>query len=141
MDLVGRALADAFDLLQLLGGELAEIGRLRGDGLRRALVGADAKRLRVALVEHGELGEVAQHVEDVLLGVGHGSPSGARPRLANGGERAVQPRRLAVQPGAAEVFDSEEARLFSPSAQRIARSGHDVGLRVERNLMCPTGRA
>src|SRR5262249_49124597 len=66
-----RALADPLDLLELLGGELAEIGRLGGDGLRRALVGADPERLWIALLEHRELGELAQHVEDVLLGIGH----------------------------------------------------------------------
>ena len=71
-DLLGRALADALDLLQLLDGELAEVGRLRGDRLRRALVGAHAERLRVALVEDRQLGELAQHVEHVLLRVGHG---------------------------------------------------------------------
>ena len=55
-----------------LRGQLAQVGRLRRDRLRRALVGAHAERLRVALVEHGQLGQLAQHVEDVLLGVGHG---------------------------------------------------------------------
>ena len=70
-DLFGRALADALDLLQLFLGQLAEVGRLCRDRLRRALVGADAKRLGVALLEHGELGEIAKHVQNVLLRVGH----------------------------------------------------------------------
>ena len=53
--------------------EPAEVGGLRGDRLRGALVGAHAERLRVALLEHGQLGELAQHVEHVLLRVGHDS--------------------------------------------------------------------
>src|SRR5262249_39470344 len=72
-DLVGGALADPLDLLQLLCGQLSEIGRLGGDRLSRAFVGADTKRRRVALVENRQLGELPQHVEDVLLGVGHRS--------------------------------------------------------------------
>jgi hypothetical protein len=77
-DLVRRALADPLDLLELAGGEPAEIGRLRGDRLRRALVGAGAERLRVLLVDLRELGELAQHVEHVLLGVRH-DPLGSLP--------------------------------------------------------------
>ena len=61
------------DLLELLGRERAEIGGLRLDGLRGALVGAHPKRLRIALFEHRQLGELAEHVEDVLLRIGHAS--------------------------------------------------------------------
>ena len=71
-DLGGRALADALDLDQLLRREPSEVRRLGSDGLRRALVRANAERLRVTLLEHRELGELAEHVEDVLLRVGHG---------------------------------------------------------------------
>src|SRR5206468_13099730 len=70
-DLLGGALADPLDLLQLARGQPPQIAGLRRDRLRRALVGADPKGLRVPLVQHGELGELAQHVEDVLLAVGH----------------------------------------------------------------------
>ena len=70
-DLLGRALADPLDLLQLLDPELADVGRLRGDGLGRALVGAHAEGLGVPLVEHRQLAELVQHVEDVLFDVGH----------------------------------------------------------------------
>ena len=52
---------------------LPEVGRLRGDRLRGALVGAHAERLRIALLEHRQLGELVQHVEHVLLRVGHGA--------------------------------------------------------------------
>jgi hypothetical protein len=38
--------------------------------LGRALVSAHANGLRVLLLEHGELGELAKHVEDVLLRIG-----------------------------------------------------------------------
>jgi hypothetical protein len=69
-DLRGGALADPVDLLELLHGQHAEIGGLRADRLRGRLVGAHAKRLRIRLVERGELGEIAQHVEHVLLRVG-----------------------------------------------------------------------
>jgi bifunctional non-homologous end joining protein LigD len=65
------ALADSLDEKELLGGQLAEVGPLAGDGLGRALVRAGAKGLRVPFVEDGELGELAQHVEDVLFRVGH----------------------------------------------------------------------
>src|SRR6185295_8900689 len=34
-------------------------------------VGAHAERLRVAFLEHGQLGQLAQHVQDVLFGIGH----------------------------------------------------------------------
>ncbi len=74
-DLRRRALADALDLLKLLDGQAPQVGRLRGDGLGGALVGADAERLRVSLVEHRQLGEVPQHIEDILLRVSHAIPS------------------------------------------------------------------
>ena len=47
-DLLGGALADALDLLELLERELPEVGALRGDRLRRGLVGAHPERLRIA---------------------------------------------------------------------------------------------
>ncbi len=70
-DLGGRALADARDVLKLLGRETAEIGRVRRDRLGGALVGADAKRLGIPLLEYRQLGKLAQHVEDVLLRIAH----------------------------------------------------------------------
>ena len=67
------ALPDALDLLELGDREPAEVGRLGGDGLRRALVSAHAEGLRVGLLEQRELRELAQHVEHVLLRVRHPS--------------------------------------------------------------------
>ena len=71
-DLLGGALADAVDPLQLGHRELAEVGRLCADGLRGALVGTYPERLRLALVDQGQLRELLQHVEHVLLAVRHG---------------------------------------------------------------------
>jgi hypothetical protein len=71
-DLLGRALADALDLLQLLGGQRPRVGGQAADGAGRALVSAHAKRLRVALLQHGQLGQLAQHLQNVLLPVSHG---------------------------------------------------------------------
>ncbi len=70
-DLRGRALAHPVDLLELLGRQLGKVHRLRGNALRGALVGADTKRLRVAFLEHRQLGELPEHLEDVLFGVNH----------------------------------------------------------------------
>ena len=52
-------------------GQLAQIGRLRRDRLGGALVSAHAEGLGIALLEHGQLGQLMQHVEDVLFRVGH----------------------------------------------------------------------
>ena len=71
-DLLRRALADVLDLLQILDGQAPEVGRLGRDGVRGVLVGAHAEGLRIAFVEDGELGELAQHVQDVLLRISHG---------------------------------------------------------------------
>jgi hypothetical protein len=71
-DPLGRALADVLDLLQILHRHATEVGGLRGDGVGGVLVSAHPERLRVALVEDGELGELAQHVQDVLLRISHG---------------------------------------------------------------------
>ena len=72
-DLLGRALADVVDLLQVLDAEAAELAREGIDAVRCVLVGPHAERLRVALVEDRELGQLGEHVEDVLLRIGHGA--------------------------------------------------------------------
>ena len=48
-------------------GQLAQIGRLRRDRLRGALVGAHAERVRIALLEDRQLGELVEHVQHVLF--------------------------------------------------------------------------
>src|SRR4051794_8562573 len=70
-DLLGGALPDPLDLLQLARRQPPQIAGLRRDGLGRALVGADPKGLRVPLLQHRELRELPQHVEHVLLAVRH----------------------------------------------------------------------
>ncbi len=112
-DLLRGALADAVDLLQLLDRQLPEVGRLRGDRLRRALVGAHAERLRVALVEHGELGELAEHVEDVLLRVGHDGHVVAFAGVSKE-EDAEMPRRRA---GARCASPTRQALLLAADAK------------------------
>ncbi len=70
------------DLLELLGAQPPEIGRVRGDRHRGVFVSPHPERLRVAFVEKRELGELAEHVQNVLLGVGHlpGLPKSGRGR-------------------------------------------------------------
>jgi hypothetical protein len=70
-DLPGGALADAVDLLQAGGVERGDVAGVGLDRPQRALVRAHAERLHVALVERGELGQLAQHVEHVTLAIGH----------------------------------------------------------------------
>ena len=71
-DLFGCAFADALDLLKLLRAELAEINGLPRERMNRALVGANAKRLRVALVEDRQLSQLPKHLEDVFFDIAHG---------------------------------------------------------------------
>ena len=70
-DLLGGALADPLDLAELLERELPEVSPLRGDRLPSGLVGAHPKGLGTSLVDLRELGELAQHLEHVLLRIAH----------------------------------------------------------------------
>ena len=103
-------------------------------GLRGALVGADAERLRVALVEHGELGELAEHVEDVLFRVGHrpwcslgrrGDERGSRGPLDR---RARGPRHAPEQAVLLARGEAHEARR-RPLLPRRSRRARSRGIR------------
>ena len=111
-----------------LAGEPPEVGRLRGDRVRRALVGAHAERLRVALVEHGQLGELAEHVEDVLLRVGHEPAIRWCSLAARGQERGSRgpvhrgPRGPGHEPEQAVLLAGDEAHEARRSCATTSRS-------------------
>ena len=119
-DLLRGALADAVDPLQLLDGQHAEIGRLRRDRLRRALVGADAKRLRVALVQQRQLGQIPQHLQHVFLAVRHGWCCSLRSVTKKGPTADKAPRKSAE---AAEtlVVAGREVRVSHPDKPYFSR--------------------
>ncbi len=95
-DLGGGRLADALQRHQLRRAERRRVAGEDLDGARRALVGADAERLHVALVQGGELDELVEHVEDVLFPVCHGA---SVPRPEPGGGQAAPAARKPASGG------------------------------------------